>query len=265
VLAVPIAVRHRRESRPQALRGERVPSCVRGSGLRDTTFELQRRESVLGPSEGSRVSTLEELGATLRRDERVLERQAGEARLLAREGKNIQSQVAELRASIEATEEAIVVLNSYADLRQADLQQAIESLVTRGLQVIFEQDLRFHIRGVQKGKLSAMDFVVSSQDGELETPVMDARGGGVAAVAGFLIRLVLLLLKPESRPVLFLDEAFSHVSTEYEPRLAEFMRELVDRTPAQIVLVTHSSAFEEYADQVYRFHLEDGVTVVEEV
>jgi DNA repair exonuclease SbcCD ATPase subunit len=70
-------------------------------------------------------------------------------------------------------------------------------------------------------------------------------------------------LTPGSRRVLFLDESFAQLSEEYEPRLAEFLRELVDKTDLQIIMVTHSHAFSDIADQVYRFDLNDaGTTVV---
>jgi DNA repair exonuclease SbcCD ATPase subunit len=102
-------------------------------------------------------------------------------------------------------------------------------------------------------------------DGEqLDTPVMDARGGGVAAVIGFLLRLVILLLtEPPVRHVMFLDESFAQLSVEYEPALAEFIKELTERTNMQVVLVTHSTAFDDAADKSYRFELRDGVTKVE--
>lgn len=210
------------------------------------------------------MSEVEVLGDALTRYGRSLERQAGEARALAREGKEISQEVADLEALIQSLEEAIGVLNSYADIRQAELQRRIEGLVSRGLKAIFDEDLSFHIVQGSQGKLTAMEFVVRSEaDGKiLDTPIMDARGGGVAAVCGFLLRLVILLLKGDFRPVLFLDESFAQLSAEYEPRLAEFIRELVDRTPVQIVMVTHSDSYGESADLVYRFALKDGVTQI---
>jgi ABC-type lipoprotein export system ATPase subunit len=54
------------------------------------------------------------------------------------------------------------------------------------------------------------------------------------------------------------------VSDEYTPRLAEFLRELADKTGVQILLVTHQSVFAESADKVYRFSQRaDGSTSVQ--
>ena len=209
------------------------------------------------------MSDLSAIKAALREEEREVQRLTGEAQVLAREGKAFQQEVITLLTNSEALEEAIGVLNSFADTKQADLQRKIEGIVTYGLHAVFEENLSFHIVSSVKGKLAAADFLIRSTTGDevVDTPVMEARGGGIAAVAGFLLRLVLLLLRG-SRPVLFLDESFAQLSAEYEPKLAEFLRELVDRTDAQIVLVTHSDAYSDVADNVYRFTLKDGRTVV---
>lgn len=205
---------------------------------------------------------LQEIERTLADKERLLERQIGEAKHIASEAKLIKVEVSELQETIESLDEAAGILNSYADSRQADLQTKIEALITHGLRTIFGEDLSFHIKQKQQGKLAAADFVVRStiEGKEFETSILEARGGGVAAVAGFVLRLVLILLRKDVRPILFLDETFAQLSEEYEPRLAEFIRELVDKTSVQIVLVTHSVAYNDVADTVFRFSLDDGVT-----
>jgi DNA repair exonuclease SbcCD ATPase subunit len=210
--------------------------------------------------------SVEDLEEELRRRERVLERRRGEARAVAAEGSRTKKELTELEERAIALEQVMGVLNSYADSRQEELARRIETLVTHGLKTIFDDDLSFHVSPSQKGKLAALDFVVRSRaNGQLvETSVMDARGGGVAAVAGFLLRLIILLLT-NARPTLVLDESFAQLSAEYEPRLAEFLRELVDRTSAQVILVTHSDAFGDVADVSYRFQLENGRTRVSKI
>jgi ABC-type hemin transport system ATPase subunit len=137
--------------------------------------------------------------------------------------------------------------------------------VSHGLRLIFDdQDMTFALRSNFRGKLAVTDFVIrSTLDGqEIETSVLDARGGGVAAVVGFILRVVLLLLRSDADRILFLDESFAQVSADYEPKVAEFLRELCDRTGIRIVLVAHSDAFNDVADVAYRFRLENGRTVV---
>lgn len=204
----------------------------------------------------------------LSREQREVDRLIGEAQAVARRGKEVQESVQVLDEDIQNYDKAIAVLQSFGEARQQELQEKIERLVTHGLQTIFKEDIYFRIKTRPVGKLVAMDFeIATSLDGaEVATPVLEARGGGIAAVAGFLLRLVVLLLfGVEARPLLVLDEAFAQVSAEYVPSLAEFIRELVEKTPVQIVLITHTDGFLEVADTAYRFDLRGGKTVISQL
>ena len=108
-------------------------------------------------------------------------------------------------------------LSRFADERQAAIHKQIEATVTEGLQTVFQEDMRLEIRTKVVGSRAEVEFIVVSQtsEGQLETGIMDARGGGVAAIVGFLIQAVLVLLTPNMRPIMFLDETFRNVSEEY--------------------------------------------------
>lgn len=162
-------------------------------------------------------------------------------------------------------ERAAMLLNSIGETRQADAQTLIERVVTQGLQAIFDPSLSFHVVPVTKGKTSGIEFIVRTNLGDeaVETPVLEARGGGVSAVIGFLLRAVILLLSGDGvRRILVLDESFAHVSADHLEALGQFLRTLVDRTHLQVILVTHQDALQDHADKVYRFGSVNGRTVV---
>jgi len=214
-------------------------------------------------------SDLAPLTARLGRGRRQLDTLTAEARVVATTGSRLQREIAELRADIDLHTRVGGVLAQIGEERQAQAQTQIEALVTRGLQTIFGEELSFHLVPGTRAKTPVVDFVVRSTlpgGTVVDTDVMDARGGGLAATVGFLLRLVVLLLtRKHTDTVLFLDETFAHVSAEYETRLAEFIRDLVDKTGVQVVMVTHSDAFTDGADVRYRFDLRDGVTQVKQV
>jgi putative AbiEii toxin of type IV toxin-antitoxin system len=195
---------------------------------------------------------------------RLVDRQRGEAIALAEQGKMVLQEIADLNQVIDLHEKAAHVLTAIGEQRQDSAQRQIELLVTQGLQTIFDDGLSFHLVPGVRAKTPVVDFVVRSTmaDGTLvETDVMAARGGGLAATVGFLLRLVVLLLsRARQDTVLFLDETFAHVSADYLPRLIEFLKDLVARTGVQIVLVTHDESFQDAADVVYKLQLVDGVT-----
>jgi DNA repair ATPase RecN len=198
----------------------------------------------------------------LRTAEADFNRKAGEASAVLKSLKTVEHEIKELDKRSERLEKIAIVLSSYADERQEAIQGQIEGVVTQGLRTIFGEPMDFKIVNKMVGKRPEIDFLIVT--GELETAILEARGGGVAAVAGFLLQAVLVLLLPNTTPLLFLDEVFSQVSEEYRPPLSAFIKELTERTELQVVLVTHSDEFVTDADRVYRFSQHSGVTKVEE-
>ncbi len=213
---------------------------------------------------------MSDLSLRVRSRRRELDLQQAQRTMVEQRGSDLQKEISELVVSVESHERATILLNSIGEEKQYAAQEAIEQLVTRGLQTIFDDSLSFHIRQKVVGRRAEVDFVVRTTlaNGSLvETDVMDARGGGLAATVGFLLRLVVMLLRAGNTKddnVLVLDETFAHVSEEYLPALNEFLRKIVDRTGVQIIMVTHQPEFTELADKVYRFSSVDGKTVVKE-
>lgn len=210
--------------------------------------------------------SLDTLVVRSRQRRRTLDQLQGEARSVLLRGKELQDEVGNLSELAEDLDRVTGLLNSLGEERQLKAQSSIEELVTRGLRMIFDDSLSFHIVQSTRGKTAAVDFVVRTTLGAqvIDTPIMDARGGGLAAVVGFLMRLVVMLLgrDPGDSNLLVLDETFAHVSAEYLDGVGQFLREVVDRTGVQIVMVTHQPQLEEYADRVYYFSVQGGQTAV---
>lgn len=213
--------------------------------------------------------TLDSLAVRARHRRRTLDERQGEARSLLTRAKDLQTEVTSLSEMVEDLDRVTLLLNSMGEDRQQKAQQTIEELVTRGLQTIFDETLSFHIVQTTRGKTVQVDFIVRTtlHGRAIETPVLDARGGGLAATIGFLLRLVVLLLTRGQRQdtLIVLDETFAHVSAEYLPAVSAFVREVVDKTGVQIIMVTHQEELMEGADQVYRFTMHEGQTKAEAV
>lgn len=214
------------------------------------------------------MADLSELGTRITAKRWELTALSGEAKVVLTSAHRIKAEIEELQETILTMDKSGIVLNSIGEERQLKAQDTIEQLVTTGLQQIFDDTLSFHIIQSVKAKAASVEFVVRTTlvgGGVVDTPVMDARGGGLAATIGFLLRVVILLLKngKDRDNILILDETFAHVSDEYLEGVGEFLRQLVDTTGIQIVMVTHQPVFGEYADAVYRFTAVDGKTQVE--
>lgn len=219
---------------------------------------------------------MSDLALQVRAARSAVDREIGEARAVGQAGLAAQRRVTELSADIELHERVLQALTRVGEEWQNKAQELIEGLVTWGLQSVFGENLAFRIvQGTRAGQ-ATVEFLITSEytAGDeagphhgapllVETPVMDARGGGVAAVTGFLLQLTMLLLTPGARRFLALDESFAHVSAEYKPAVAAFVRDVCALAAFQVLMVTHDPEFEEAADAAYRLVLgSDGVTKI---
>lgn len=215
------------------------------------------------------MTDLDTLSVGLRRKRSTFDQRLGEHRALLALAERTEAEVESLKIEMVELDKTAAFLTSIGEEQQFKAQAAIEALVTEGLQTIFDDTLSFHILQKVNGKTATVEFVVQTAlpgDRVVSTSVLEARGGGLAAVIGFLLRLVVLLLKrDDNQKLLVLDEVFAHVSAEYLPGLAEFLRKLVDKTDVQILLVTHQEELTETADKIYKFSTKDGNTQVKEL
>jgi hypothetical protein len=213
------------------------------------------------------VNGVAELAAEVRAIRGLLDRESGRAQEVARMGKAAEAEVAALTAQAELHAQAEALLTRIAEDAQETARDQVEGLATRALQAIFGPELSFGLVPDEKGGQAVLDLVIRSEYGGVvtETPVLSARGGGLAAVVGYVLRLVMLLLTPEARRFLALDESFAHVSAEYVPAVANFLREVADKAGVQHLVITHDRTLAAVADREVRLSLgEDGTTRVAE-
>lgn len=216
------------------------------------------------------MTDLKVLGERVRAVRSVLDVRSGEARLLAQRGMELQRAIAAHELARETADRVSGILTKIGEDRDTEARAQVENLVSAGLSAIFAENLTFHLISSTSRSMPQIDFVVRTHlpDGsEYDTDVMSARGGGLSAVVGLLLRVVLIELTRASgkkaTEVLVLDETLAHLSREYLEPAGQFLRTLADTTGIQIILVTHSPELEEYADVAYRFKLaDDGTTVV---
>lgn len=212
------------------------------------------------------MTTAADLEARLRNRQRELDRRTGEALELARRGKEAEAAAARYRAEASVNEQLCAVFTRLGEQHQAAVQRQVEEFVTRGLQVIFGEELSFRLVPRVVRDQASLEFVlVTTRDGQaVETGVYDG-GGGRAALVGFILRFVMLLLTPGATRFLALDESFANVSESFVPRLAEFLREVAYKAGVQVFLVTHSTGYGDVADVRYRLVLgPDGATQAHE-
>lgn len=192
----------------------------------------------------------------------------GEAVAVEEQAKDLTAKADALLVEHATAERVAALFQSYSDAEHEDLRKRVGDLVTMGLQSVFGPELSFRLLpGVSRGQATIEFEVVSEYEGEeLSSPILEARGGGVAALVGVLLRVVVIALHPDHRrKLLVLDESLGMVSREYHAGVAELLRRLVDEVGIQIILITHAPEQGDTADKAYRLSHDGDRTIVHEV
>ena len=179
-----------------------------------------------------------------------------------------EQQVATLEAEEEVLARVADLFRVLIDREVVDNAKTVESLLTEGLQAIFD-DLDLSVRTeieVQRGKV-AVDLVTVQKEPDgtiIEGSPTDACGGSVATVQSVLLRIV-VLNRRGLRPLLLLDESLGAVAEHYVPRVGQFLSILSDRMGLDVLAVSHNPALVEAANTAYRIQKKDGVAAFRKI
>lgn len=199
----------------------------------------------------------------LRERDRFLAQQEGRREQLREQLSDLVQQLEESKADLSVLEQTLGLFQDMEAAWHKSFEERLAALVTRGLSLVFAEKLELVLETRAHGDVTALDFkLVQYPDGhELVTDILDAKGGGVVAVAAFLLRvLIMLAYQPALRPVMILDESFAHLSSEYVPNLARLLQKLNSETGIQFLMVTHDPTFVDYADVAYEASQHSGAT-----
>ena len=135
------------------------------------------------------TTTPSDLAADVQAARSLIDNAVGQAQALASSERAALDRRQYLQEQIELHERVAAALTTVGEERQDHAQRQVEDLVTRGLQAVFSEDLSFHLVQSVRGNQAQVDFVIRTKapggpldSSVLDTPVLEARGGGMAAV-----------------------------------------------------------------------------------
>ena len=166
----------------------------------------------------------------------------------------IQHKQKALDAITEATEQigifdkVQILLQKTSEYARQQAKDRIESVVSEALNVVFGGNHSFVIDlGIRAGQPVA-DYWLNDGNTftKLEKPDYD-RGGGKVDIISLALRLAIGEMEGITGPM-FLDEVGKHVSKEYAPNVAYFLKQYSAQFNRQIVLITHNADLAEIGE-----------------
>lgn len=172
---------------------------------------------------------------------------------------------AEAARTLELNEKVQRLLQLTSEFARQQAKSRIEEIVTSALTVVFGKDYKFRLSLEVRSNRPEVDYWLESEGivTQLKPPDYD-RGGGVADVVSLALRLAVTELSEVRGPV-FLDEVGKHVSAEYAPNVAYFLKEYSEKFGRQMILITHNEALAEIGEVSLAVSQTNGKSVVKAI
>ena len=150
-------------------------------------------------------------------------------------------------------EEAVELMKKIVEGMSSSQIKHLEDLINSALETIFfDRQYSVELNVTELRNTNNLQILLSevNDDGEVIKTKLDNNGFGVKSIIGFILQVYFILYHHEY-PVLFLDEAFGTLSSQYVPYLKVLMDELAKRYGFMFVLITHDTRFQDIADRTY--------------
>lgn len=175
---------------------------------------------------------------------------------------NVRGKQNSLEESVEKYKHASEIVNSALITTQRGVKEFIEDIVTKALQIVYQDSYRFKLKFEAKRNQSEVRLIVEENGIEYDVQ-NDEKGGGVLDVVSFALRLAFNALDSESGTNVFiLDECAKNLGNLRE-KFGNMMKELSEMLGLQIFIVTHSDELAQSADAIYQIKRKDNISKIE--
>lgn len=191
-----------------------------------------------------------------------LEAKLTEKQYIQRDIKNLKIRKRKKEIILSNAQKALSFLQDTSLDTQKQLEFHINEMVSAGLNSVFEDNYGFVSEFVLKREKTECNLYFE-KEGHLIDP-FSYSGLGAADVAGFCLLAASLSMDKTCPPILILDEPFKHLDIDHHEAAGQLVRKISESLGIQIIMVTHSQMFTQYAHKVFKVKRKNGVSHVTE-
>lgn len=150
-------------------------------------------------------------------------------------------------------EQAVDLMKKIVESMSTSQVKHLEVLINSSLETIFfdrKYSVELVITELRNTNNLQILLIEEDDDGNIIKTKLSDNGFGVKSVIGFILQIYYILYH-HLYPVLFMDESFGTLSTQYIPYLKTLMDELAKKYNFIFVLITHDIRFQDIADKTY--------------
>lgn len=217
------------------------------------------------PKGGTSTYRMDKARLDVRQVRQKIDKMAGQRELLQQQLNEAIMQKVEAEKKIGLYDKVQILLQKTSEYARQQVKRRLEEIVTQALAVVFGKPYRFWMTVETRSNRPEVDYWLECEGvvTQLKPPDYD-NGGGIVDVISLALKLAVAELEGVKGPML-LDEVGKHVSAEYAPNVAFFLKEYSRQFNRQIILITHNEALAEIGEVSYLVSQRAGKSVVQAV
>lgn len=189
-----------------------------------------------------------------------LEKKMSEKAYIEKDLKRLKKERKLVLIELKTAEKALLFIQDTALDTQRQLEFHINEMVTAGLNSVSDENLDF-VTEFELKRENTECKLRFEKDGNPVDPLLYS-GLGMADVAAFCLRAASISMNKKIPPILILDEPFKHLDTDHHESAGKLVQKISKSLGIQIIMVTHSRKFTEYADRVFKVTQRKGISQV---
>lgn len=153
-------------------------------------------------------------------------------------------------------EQSIEILKRMMDqLSRSQINHLTDLLNSSVQSIFFDRQYSIELQVTELRNQNQLKILLheDTPDGHIVSDIND-NGYGLKGIIGFILQCYFIIYYKQE-PILFLDEAFGNLSSQYLPYLKALVTSLTNKYGFRFVLITHDERLMELADRTYRVTL----------
>lgn len=155
-------------------------------------------------------------------------------------------------------EQSIEILKRMMDqLSRSQINHLTDLLNSSVQSIFFDRQYSIELQVTELRNQNQLKIILheDTPEGHITSDIND-NGYGLKGIIGFILQCYFIIYYKQE-PILFLDEAFGNLSSQYLPYLKSLISSLTNKYGFRFVLITHDERLMELADRTYRVTLGD--------
>ena len=153
-------------------------------------------------------------------------------------------------------EQSLVILKKCMDnLSRSQINHLTDLLNSSVQSIFFDRQYSIELQVTELRNSNQLKIILheDTPDGHIVSDIND-NGYGLKGIIGFILQCYFIIYYKQE-PIIFLDEAFGNLSSQYIPYLKALLQSLTNKYRFKFVLITHDERLMELADRTYQVRL----------